>query len=149
MRAPKVSGCSHWRLLVEFRLCSGEIINCKIVLDILEGQKRQGWVFNGRPQKGQQKRDKQQKKRISASRNKKKHHQQQQQEKHKQQAAQTAAQAAKTLWKVKRAEIGFSTVGDLRAPAAPTATVQQKQRKQQQRQQQQQQQQKQHEQQEK
>ena len=27
---------------------SEELINCKIVLDILEGLKRQGWFFNGR-----------------------------------------------------------------------------------------------------
>ena len=61
--------CSHWRLLVEFRWCfrclfeisvnlknnwsltfgevNGKLINCKIVFDILEGQKRQRWGFDG------------------------------------------------------------------------------------------------------
>ena len=28
-----------------FFASNGELINCKIVLDILEGLKRQGWVF--------------------------------------------------------------------------------------------------------
>ena len=45
----------------------GELINCKIVLDILEGQKWQGWVFKrSATHTRQQKHDKQQKKQNSA-----------------------------------------------------------------------------------
>ena len=50
---------------------NGELINCKIVLDILEGQKRPGFNCR-RTKKRQLKQDKQQKKQNSASRNKKK-----------------------------------------------------------------------------
>ena len=74
--APKVSLGSHCRFLVEFRFfqtffempvnfkiigylllaSNGELINCKIVLDILEGQEGKVGFFNGRrPKSGKKK----------------------------------------------------------------------------------------------
>ena len=115
---------------------NGELINCKIIIDILEGQKRQGWVFqrsttqkscsesrtNNRKSKTVQAETKkaatttgkvQTRNRTSSSKLYKQ-----------QQHSSTNMKNSNTniLQGQKRAKIGFSTVGDLKAPAAAATT---------------------------
>ena len=107
--------------------------------------------FNGRrPKKRQQKQDKQQKKQNSASRNQKRTNNNKPHKK--QQTARAAASCTNSSNSTKqqqhsstnsrmsgkniqmRSKIGFSTVSDLQAPAAPAATKQQKEHEQQEKQ---------------
>ena len=113
------------------------LTNCLIVLDILDGQKRQGWVFQvGDPKAAKAgqttEKAKQCTNKKSSNNNRKstinKPHKQQQHS-----STNNITSSKNILEGQKRAKIGFSMVGDLEAPAAAAATKQQKQQKQQQR----------------